>query len=184
MQLLEQLQKCIRKDTLIKMCDYKPLTVTTKEHNVEDKLRKTIEQKCGGYVIKNQASQTTGSGKPDLSACIDGRYYGIEVKRAQGSVSTTLNQVNVLRKIALAGGEALWAKSNKVDSYIKFNQSHRFSALSLQTVLPHFEFDNSSDVLKEVKHQLNKKDVVFIKLVNDQYNTNIVKLLVYTKAVL
>ena len=49
---------------------------------------------------------------------------------------------------------------------------------------PHFEFDNSSDVLKEVKHQLNKKDVIFIKLVNDQYNTNIVKLLVYTKAVL
>ena len=48
-----------------------PLHTYSIEHNVEDKLRKTIKN-LNGYVIKNQASSTTGKGKPDLSACING----------------------------------------------------------------------------------------------------------------
>lgn len=92
---------------------YKPLIVHKKEHSTEKKIENAIH-KLNGYVIKNQASHTTGAGKPDLSACIEGKYYGIEVKRDKGKVETTIDQIKNLQQIAKAGGFAMWAKSSKL----------------------------------------------------------------------
>lgn len=81
-----------------------------REKNLETKIKEAI-LKRNGYVIKNQASSTTGRGKPDLSACIDGKYWGIEVKAPQGPVKTTHVQVLNLQRIAAAGGIAIYAKT-------------------------------------------------------------------------
>ena len=50
------------------------------ETNVEHEIMKTIVAD-NGFVIKNQASPTTGKGRPDLTACIKGKYMAIEVKK-------------------------------------------------------------------------------------------------------
>lgn len=81
-----------------------------REKNLETKIKEAI-LKRNGYVIKNQASSTTGRGKPDLSACIDGKYWGIEVKAPQGPVKTTHVQALNLQRIAAAGGIAIYAKT-------------------------------------------------------------------------
>lgn len=76
-----------------------------KEKTIEDKFIDTIRSH-GGYVIKNQASATTGKGRPDLSASINGKYYGIEVKRNTTDRKTTIAQLNHLIQIAYSGGIA------------------------------------------------------------------------------
>ena len=81
-----------------------------REKALETKIKEAI-LKRSGYVIKNQASSTTGRGKPDLSACVNGKYWGIEVKAPQGSVKTTHVQVLNLQRIAAAGGIAVYAKT-------------------------------------------------------------------------
>lgn len=127
------------------------LKIYDREHPVEAKLEKLIRLKYHGYVIKNQASATTGEGKPDLSACINGKYYGIEVKRTNSRVKTTKAQLINLQKIALAGGIALYAKSFKLD-------------LLIEEKLPIEEIDfDIFDPLKQIQHLLNLKNVLFIR---------------------
>ena len=107
------------------MVKLKPIAITKpKEKSTEQEIIKKIEL-LGGYVIKNQASATTGRGKPDLSACLNGKYYGIEVKRNNSRVKTTKQQILNLFAISKAGGYAYWAKSvnflNKISDKQKQN---------------------------------------------------------------
>lgn len=111
-----------------------------REKTLETKIKEAI-LKQNGYVIKNQASSTTGRGKPDLSACIDGKYWGIEVKAPQGSVKTTHVQVLNLQRIAAAGGIAMYAKTADLfdqNSYTiskeKFNEKQINSLLNQEDV--------------------------------------------------
>lgn len=129
--------------------------VSSIEHTVEDKLRKAIEAQ-NGYVIKNQASRTTGRGKPDLSACIDGRYYGIEVKRNKGSLRTTIAQIKNLKQISYAGGLAFWAKT---EDLVKPNFVET-------TIKDTFELPNQmSDQLKLINSLLSKKSTLAVQYV-------------------
>ena len=132
----------------------------TAESVTEKKMIKRIRS-MHGYVIKNQAKGTTGTGKPDLSACIKGKYYGIEMKRAKGSVATTYAQIKNLAQIQQAGGIALWAKSDNIDWFINNKMIEEFIEIK-------------DDILKQVNTLLNKKEVLFIKYHSDQY------LVVYT----
>lgn len=132
----------------------------TAESVTEKKMIKRIRS-MNGYVIKNQAKGTTGTGKPDLSACIKGKYYGIEMKRAKGSVATTYAQIKNLAQIQQAGGIALWAKSDHIDWFINNKMIEEFIEIK-------------DDILKQVNTLLNKKEVLFIKYYSDQY------LVVYT----
>lgn len=81
------------------------------EKIVENAIIKIINDN-GYYVIKNQASSKTGSGRPDLSACIKGQYWGIEVKAMRDNVKTTQNQFQHLQAIAASGGRALYTKTS------------------------------------------------------------------------
>lgn len=111
-----------------------------REKALETKIKEAI-LKQNGYVIKNQASSTTGRGKPDLSACIGGKYWGIEVKAPQGSVKTTHVQILNLQRIAAAGGIAIYAKTANLfdrNSYTvskeKFNEKQINSLLNQEDV--------------------------------------------------
>lgn len=98
----------------------KPLKATKIEHDTEKKIMTTIVQRKG-YVIKNQASATTGKGRPDLSACIKGKYYGIEVKRPMANVTTTTYQIQALISIANAGGYAYYSKTADMFNLRKYS---------------------------------------------------------------
>lgn len=115
-----------------------------REKALETKIKETI-LKRSGYVIKNQASSTTGRGKPDLSACVDGKYWGIEVKAPQGSVKTTHVQVLNLQRIAAAGGIAVYAKTANLFSLEDYTVSKE-------------KFDE-----KRINSLLNQDDVKIIK---------------------
>lgn len=90
-----------------------PLKLKHVEHQTEKQIMAAINQ-LGGYVIKNQASSTSGKGRPDLTACLNGRYYAIEVKRPQTQIKTTPYQLAVLIKVARAGGLAFYSKTAKM----------------------------------------------------------------------
>lgn len=89
---------------------------TGPEKRVEDTLLLYLTN-IGGYAIKNQASPTTGKGRPDISACLQGYYLAIEVKHGKGTSRTTLSQYNHLIRIARAGGFAYYV--NNADDFEK-----------------------------------------------------------------
>lgn len=115
-----------------------------REKALETKIKEAI-LKQNGYVIKNQASSTTGRGKPDLSACIDGKYWGIEVKAPQGPVKTTHVQILNLQRIAAAGGIAIYAKTADLFDQNSFTVSKE-------------KFNE-----KQINSLLNQEDVKIIK---------------------
>lgn len=131
----------------------------TETHTAESVIEKRMINKIRsmhGYVIKNQAQETTGSGRPDLSACIYGKYYGIEMKRPIGSVRTTYAQIKNLDMIRQAGGIALWSKSDRIDWLINDKMIEEFIEIQ-------------DDILKQINTLLNKKEILFIKYDSRQY---------------
>lgn len=90
------------------------MSTLTPEKRVEDALLSYLTE-INAYAIKNQASATTGKGRPDISACISGRYVAIEVKHGKGTSKTTLMQYNHLIRIARAKGLAYYV--NNVDDF-------------------------------------------------------------------
>lgn len=53
-----------------------------------------------------------GSGMPDIIACVDGRFVGIEVKR-EGNEPSKLQEKRI-DQIHQAGGIAVWGTAEKV----------------------------------------------------------------------
>lgn len=90
------------------------MSTLTPEKRVEDALLSYLTE-INAYAIKNQASATTGKGRPDISACINGRYVAIEVKHGKGTSKTTLMQYNHLIRIARAKGLAYYV--NNVEDF-------------------------------------------------------------------
>ena len=128
------------------------------EHVVEKAIMDNIVDN-GYYVLKNQAGSKTGSGRPDLSACIKGRYWGIEVKANRSNVKTTQNQLDHLKTIAASGGKALYSKTS--DIFNKYYDTSTLSAFSL----------------KDVNQLLRDRDVVMVEIIDS------VQLKIYKKGV-
>lgn len=97
------------------------MVTKSKEKSIESKLIEYVE-KHNGYVIKNQASATTGKGRPDLSICWQGQYVAIEVKRQMTSRKTTIMQLTHLSRIATAGGKAYI--SSTIDCLVDDNKTN------------------------------------------------------------
>lgn len=72
-----------------------------REKLFENKIKKYIEAK-GGWQVKYFANKYTKSGIPDILACINGYFVGIEVKSDKGSPSEL--QLHNVRAIRRAGG--------------------------------------------------------------------------------
>lgn len=128
-----------------------PLQTHKIEHSVEDAIRQRIIE-LGGYVIKNKANSESGKGKPDLSACLNGKYYGIEVKRSGTNVKTTLPQIHNLQQIAKAGGLAYYSKTPEM--FGSLSKLHNTRKLYL----------NNVDLLPTMNTVLRTKGVVLVRV--------------------
>lgn len=76
------------------------------EQQLQAKILAYIKAK-GGYTVK--VVTATKKGVPDIIACIDGKFYGIEVKVGRNKASP-LQEAN-LRQIQEAGGVGILAYS-------------------------------------------------------------------------
>lgn len=74
------------------------------EKDIVAKIKKALMKK-GAWVIKTHGSLHV-SGLPDIIACYEGRFIGIEVKRPETRNTVTERQQAVLDQIAAAGGIA------------------------------------------------------------------------------
>lgn len=71
------------------------------EKTFENKVKAFIEQE-GGWQVKFFANRMTKEGIPDILACINGQFVGIEVKAQNGKPSKL--QIYTCKKINAAGG--------------------------------------------------------------------------------
>lgn len=141
----------------IKQSDIKPLKLSKKEHNVEKDIIKAIIKKRG-YVIKNQASGTTGRGRPDLSACINGQYCAIEVKRNHGTIETTVFQLVNLLQVVKAGGLAFYSKSSKMFNLEPFTKNGQTGQL--------IKFTNTINI-NDILYYLRQSDIIALQIINE-----------------
>ena len=85
---------------------YSSRGIEMNEKQIQAQIIKYIQAK-GGYVVK--VITATKAGVPDIIACIDGKFYGIEVKDPNGA-ATPLQLAN-LEMIRTAGGVGILARS-------------------------------------------------------------------------
>lgn len=78
--------------------------MATPESKVKDKIHRVLKA-VGAYAVNYIGGQYAKAGTPDILACIDGRFIGIEAKA--GSNKPTALQIHALREIDRAGGLAL-----------------------------------------------------------------------------
>ena len=73
----------------------------TKEKVFENKIKKMLDEH-GAWYVKYFANRNTKSGIPDILACVNGEFLGIEVKSDLGNpTKLQLHNVEMIRK---AGG--------------------------------------------------------------------------------
>ena len=104
------------------------------EKNFENKIKKFLESE-GAWFIKYWAgSQFTKSGIPDVLACVNGYFVGIEVKAQNGKPSEL--QLHHIQKIRDAGGFAIVLYPSAFERFKRFI-----------TDLKHENFNKESEVI-------------------------------------
>ena len=86
------------------------------EKTFQTKLIKLIE-KNNGYVVKFNASAISKIGVPDLLACINGKFVGLEVKKENGKPSEI--QLWNIKKKKKSGGIAMVVKPSDYENIEK-----------------------------------------------------------------
>lgn len=79
------------------------------EKTIENNIKKYLDS-LGAYHITIHGSAFMPSGTPDILACLNGRFMGIEVKREKGGVTSPLQKFKI-NEIRSAGGIAFVARS-------------------------------------------------------------------------
>ena len=85
--------------------------MATPESKVKDKIHRILKA-ADAYAVNYIGGQYAKAGTPDILACIDGRFVGIEAKA--GSNKPTMLQISALRHIDSAGGLALVINENNL----------------------------------------------------------------------
>lgn len=75
------------------------------EKQFENKIKKFLDEKGAWYIKYWAGVPYTKAGVPDILACVEGNFLGIEVKAERGKPE--LLQLRCLQKIHDAGGYAL-----------------------------------------------------------------------------
>lgn len=83
------------------------------EKAYENKLKASLKS-SGAYFVKYFGCAFSASGVPDILACVNGRFLGIEVKAVTGRPSPL--QLHNLKAIDAAGGIALLAYPKDYDA--------------------------------------------------------------------
>ncbi|RAN59835.1 recombinase RecB [Dolosigranulum pigrum] len=78
------------------------------EKKIENKIKQYLDS-IGAYYLKVHGSAFQPSGTPDILACVNGRFVGIEVKRPEGGRVSPLQQFKI-NQIEAAGGIAFVAR--------------------------------------------------------------------------
>ena len=87
------------------------------EQAIQKKIITYIEKTLNGYVAN--ISVASKSGTPDLLACIDGAFYGIEVKKPTTMHTVSKLQEHHLNLIRKSGGKAYAVSSvEQLEQYI------------------------------------------------------------------
>ena len=79
------------------------------EKKVENKIKGYLDS-LGAYHVKIHGSAYMPAGTPDILACVNGRFIGIEVKKPTGGVVSELKKLK-LKQIKNAGGVGIIARS-------------------------------------------------------------------------
>lgn len=85
--------------------------MATPESKVKDKIHRILKG-AEAYAVNYIGGQYAKAGTPDILACIDGRFVGIEAKA--GSNKPTALQIHALRQIERTGGLALVINENNL----------------------------------------------------------------------
>lgn len=88
----------------------------TPEGYEKDDICKYLDS-IGAWYFKPYMAGFGKRGVPDIVACINGRFVGIEVKREGGIL--TMPQLRRLEAIGAAGGGATWGTAEKVIKELK-----------------------------------------------------------------
>lgn len=80
-----------------------------KEADIVKAILKYLRTAPGCFCWKEHGGMYGTAGIPDIIACIEGRFFGFEVKTEDGK--TTKLQEATIRKILAAGGVALVVRS-------------------------------------------------------------------------
>ena len=83
----------------------------TPESKVKAKIHAALKA-VGAYAVNYIGGQYAKAGTPDILACLDGRFIGIEAKA--GTNKPTLLQIMALREIDEAGGLSLVINENNL----------------------------------------------------------------------
>lgn len=87
------------------------------EKTFENKVKKFLESQ-GAWHVKFFANSFTKSGIPDILACVNGYFVGIEVKAQNGKPSEL--QLYNIRKICEAGGFAIVLYPSGFEKFKRF----------------------------------------------------------------
>lgn len=90
------------------------------EKNFENKVKKYLDQQGAWYIKYWAGSKFTKEGIPDILACVNGRFYGIEDKGPNGRPKV-LQLIN-LRKIREAGGFGILLYPKDFNYFIEFTK--------------------------------------------------------------
>lgn len=88
------------------------------EKTFENKIKKYLESNDAWFIKYWAGAQYTKSGIPDILACVNGHFVGIEVKAQDGKPSD-LQLLNV-QKINDAGGFAFVLYPSRFDDFKRF----------------------------------------------------------------
>ena len=80
-----------------------------KESDIVKAIMKFLKTVPRCFAWKEHGGMYGTAGIPDIIACIDGKFYGLEVKTDIGK--TTRLQDSIIRKIKKAGGTAVVVRS-------------------------------------------------------------------------
>ncbi len=86
-----------------------------KEKNFENQVKDFLKEENCWHVKYWGGGEFTKAGVPDILACVDGYFFGIEVKAPKGTPSDL--QIVNLKKIDDAGGFAILLYPNDFDAF-------------------------------------------------------------------
>lgn len=87
------------------------------EKNFENKIKKFLDEE-GAWFVKTWSNGVQRSGIPDILACVNGYFVGIEVKASNGKPSEL--QIYNLRKIRESNGFPLLLYPDDFEAFQKF----------------------------------------------------------------
>lgn len=106
---------------LLKQSKKEGVTIA-QEKTFENKIKRMLKEN-GAYFVKFFANSYTKSGVPDILACVNGYFVGIEVKAENGHPSEL--QLYNVQKIRESGGFAFIIYPSGYDDLTKFIEDLR-----------------------------------------------------------